>query len=198
MRENRMLRLMRRGLETTGSQPTTSCRGPGAAWPPVAAGRAPRVEDTAHPASHRVRSRVMALLNRPGGSSTETPPTTPEPRRQSRNLTHRPFFKCVCADASGLTGGALDGGTAACRGGWFDRFDRTLSGDACCTHQTRLTPHRPLRAIMISSLFELAPRAVSWRSWSASPGPGRIDWIELNRVACGWIYGDWISGVGWR
>ena len=52
--------------------------------------------------------------------------------------------------------------------------------------------------IMISSLFELAPRAVSWRSWSASPGPGRIDWIELNRVACGWIYGDWISGVGWR
>ena len=52
--------------------------------------------------------------------------------------------------------------------------------------------------IMISSLFELAPRVASCRSWSASPGPGRIDWIELNRVACGWIYGDWISGVGWR
>ena len=48
---------------------------------------------------------------------------------------------------------------------------------------------RGLVQIMISSLFELAPRAVSWRSWSASPGPGRIDWIELNRVACGWIYG---------
>ena len=50
--------------------------------------------------------------------------------------------------------------------------------------------------IMISSLSELAARAASCRSLPASPGPGRIDWIELNGVSCVWNYGDWISGVG--